>query len=153
MKKPILDPAVLAYFEQFTPEEQVTLHRLRDAILEVLPKGYQEVISYKMLGYVVPLSLYPEGYLNDPKVPLPYIAIAKQKHHFAFYTMGIFLIKDLFEEEKAKYEKEYGRLDHGLSCLRYRKPEKIAYPMIQKLVAAISVEEFIAWYKRSREKT
>ncbi|MFA6706490.1 MAG: hypothetical protein WCR91_01135, partial [Sphaerochaetaceae bacterium] len=35
---------------------------LRNVIVQNLPEGFEEQLSYTMVGYVVPLSVYPKGY-------------------------------------------------------------------------------------------
>ena len=61
--------------EQFIgglPEERrEVFNQLRLVIQENLPPGFSEVISYGMLAYVVPHSVYADGYHCDPKKPLP----------------------------------------------------------------------------------
>lgn len=148
----ITNPEIQAYLDQFPQDVQDVLNQARASILEVLPTGFEEQLNYGMIGYVVPLSLYPQGYLDDPTVPLPYFAIAKQKHHYAFYSMGLFMIKDLFEKEKASYESEVGKLDHGAACLRFRNVHKIPWKMIQTLASAITVDEYIQFYKKAKGK-
>jgi hypothetical protein len=44
-------------------------------------------MSYGMIGYVVPHSIYPAGYHCTPELPLPFINIASQKNHIGFYYM------------------------------------------------------------------
>ena len=67
------------YIEQIPTEKRDAFEKLRKVILENLPKGFSETVSYGMIGYVVPFSLYPNGYQSNPKQPLPYINIASQK--------------------------------------------------------------------------
>lgn len=138
------------YVSEFNSDEQVVLNKLRSAIKEVLPEGYEEGMQYGMISYFVPLSKYPKGYLNDPTVPVSYLAIAKQKHHYAFYSLAAYGLKDLFNKEKERYEKEYGKLDHGVSCIRFKKPQKIDYLMIQNIAKALSIDDFIAYYDKER---
>ncbi len=52
------------------------MKQLRATILENLPEGFVETISYGMIGYVIPHELYPAGYHCDPKQPLPFMSIA-----------------------------------------------------------------------------
>jgi len=49
------------YIEKLPDERKEAFNRLRETILEHLPKGFEECISYGMIGYVVPHSLYPKG--------------------------------------------------------------------------------------------
>ena len=50
------------YIKQLPEERQPVIQKLRETILANLPKGFEEVISYGMIGYVVPHSKYPAGY-------------------------------------------------------------------------------------------
>ena len=68
-----------AYVAVLPEERRDVIQKLRDCLNTNLPKGFEETISYGMLGYVVPHSLYPEGYHVDPKLPLPFINLASQK--------------------------------------------------------------------------
>lgn len=63
------------------------LSRVRQIILDNLPDGFEECMNYGMIGYVVPHSLYPAGYHCDPKLPLPFMALAAQKNSINFYHM------------------------------------------------------------------
>lgn len=58
---------------QNLPEERINaIESLRNIIKKNLPKGFEECISYGMIGYSVPHSLYPKGYHCDPKIALPF---------------------------------------------------------------------------------
>lgn len=138
------------YIKEFSAEEQDVLNQIRNCILENLPSGYVEGMQYGMMSYYVPLSAYPKGYLNDPDVPVSYIALAKQKHHYAFYSLATYALKELFEKEKKRYEQEYGKLDHGVACIRFRNKNKIDYQMIGRITAALSLEDYIAYYDKER---
>jgi hypothetical protein len=124
------------------------MNRLRQTIIENLPKGFEETMSYGMIGYVVPLSIYPSGYHCDPKLPLPFIAIASQKNFVAFYHMAIYADKSLhdwFAAEYSNYSKS--KLDMGKSCTRFKKPNEIPFELIGKLVQKITVEKWIEIYE------
>ena len=61
------------YLDELANDRRKAVSELRKVIKKNLPKGFSEVMSYGMLGYVVPHSLYPDGYHCDPKLPLPFI--------------------------------------------------------------------------------
>jgi hypothetical protein len=42
---------------------------VRKTINENLPDGYEEGMQFGMIGWYVPLSVYPAGYGENPKVP------------------------------------------------------------------------------------
>jgi len=58
------------YIKQLPEEKQETIAKLRNTVLENLPNGFEEQMSYDMLGFVVYHSLYPNGYHCDTKPPL-----------------------------------------------------------------------------------
>src|SRR5437764_1122083 len=91
------------YVESLPDDRKVAIAGLRKAIRKNLPKGFSEVMSYGMIGYVVPHSLYPPGYHCNPKLPLPFINLASQKNHVALYHMGLYLDKKLLGWFTAEY--------------------------------------------------
>ena len=138
------------YIAQLPEERKAAFSNLRSTILENLPKGFQECISYGMIGYVVPHSLYPPGYHCDPKLHLPFMNIASQKNFIAFYHMGIYAKKDLlnwFVEEYPKHCKL--KLDMGKSCVRFKKIEAIPYELIAELCTKMSPEDWIELYEKN----
>ena len=64
------------YLVQLPPDRREAMEKLRLVILENLPDGFEETMSYGMIGYVVPKSIYPKGYHANPKLPLPFLNLA-----------------------------------------------------------------------------
>ena len=85
------------YIAQLPDDRQGVLTKLRNTILQNLPKGFEEQISYGMLGYVVPHALYPNGYHCNPKLPLPFMNLASQKNYVALYHSGIYTNSKLYD--------------------------------------------------------
>lgn len=135
------------YLSQFSEDEQRTLNRIREKVKKVLPNGFEEMILYNMISYVVPLSYYPKGYHVTKGSPLPYFAIAKQKNFYAFYHMGYYAKPEIFEEFLVRYQAQYGKLDMGKSCFRFKKEDKIPYELLDLLLSHISVEEYVHYYE------
>ena len=50
------------YLDELPPDRKEAIGKIREAILNNLPEGFEEVMGYGMLGYVVPHSIYPKGY-------------------------------------------------------------------------------------------
>ena len=73
------------------------MEKLRDTIHSSLPDGFEEMINYNMPSWVVPHSLFPEGYHVDPELPLPFLSIASQRRHIGLYHMGIYASPALLE--------------------------------------------------------
>ena len=142
------------YFQLIPDDRKPAMNKLRQTILENLPKGFEETISYGMIGYVVPHSVYTSGYHCDPKLPLPFIAIASQKNFVAFYHMVIYADKDLNDWFIAEYPK-HSKLkpDMGKSCIRFKKPDQIPFELIGQLVQKVSVEKWIDIYETQIKKS
>ncbi|SCZ80109.1 DUF1801 domain-containing protein [Acidaminobacter hydrogenoformans] len=137
-----------AYLDSLPAERKAVLEKLRSVILENLPDGFEETISYGMLGYVVPHKLYPAGYHVNPKEPLPFISLASQKNYIALYHMGIYA----FPELQAWFAAEYAarvksKLDMGKSCIRFKKMDDIPYELVAELCRKITVEDYISKYE------
>jgi len=136
------------YLESLPEDRKIAINELRKVILANLPKGFEEIMSYGMLGYVVPHKLYPPGYHCNPKLPLPFMNIASQKNFIAVYHMGIYADPKLlkwFTEEYPKHS--ITKLDMGKSCLRFKKPEQIPYKLIGELAAKVTPQQWIATYE------
>lgn len=141
------------YLEQIPEERKAVFSKLRQTILKHLPKGFEEGISYGMIGYVVPHSLYPGGYHCDPKLPLPFLSIASQKNFIAFYHMGIYAKKELLDWFVAEYPKHCKtKLDMGKSCVRFKKMEDIPFDLLGELCSKMTPEEWISIYEKALKK-
>jgi len=142
--------SVKEYLEAVPEERQAHFNQLRQTILDNLPKGFEEAFQYNMVGYVVPHSLYPNGYHVKPAEPLPFLHIASQKNFIGLYHMGLYAdpkIHDWFVEEYPKHCTR--KLDMGKSCVRLKKMEEIPFELIAELIKKMSVKEYIALYEKS----
>ncbi len=141
------------YISQLPDDRKDALIRLREAILKNLPEGFAEQISYGMIGYVVTHTAYPPGYHCDPKLPLPFMALASQKNHIAVYHMGIYADKALMDWFVSNFPKHTkAKLDLGKSCIRFKKPEQIPYDLIGELAGKMAAEYWIHVYETTIKK-
>lgn len=138
------------YLDELPEERKEAILKLRQQILDNLPDGIEEAMSYGMLGYVVPHSLYPDGYHCTPELPLPFMNLANQKNFIGVYSMVIYAKKEIynwFTEEYAKRCKY--KLDMGKSCIRLKRMDDIPYDLIGELTAKMTTEEWIKLYEDS----
>ena len=139
---------ILEYISQLTEDRKEPISKLRNIINQNIDRGFSEEINYGMIGWVVPHSLYPEGYHCDPKLPLPFMSIASQKHFIAVYHMGVYANPKLLEWFISEYPKHCStKLDMGKSCIRFKKNENIPYNLIGELVAKMSANDWIMLYE------
>jgi len=136
------------------PEDRLeAFNKLHTVIVENLPEGFEPAISYGGLGYVVPHSIYPDGYHCKPIEPLPFAGIASQKNSINFYHMAIYTdqkILDWFLAEYPKHTKQ--KLDMGKSCIRFKKINDIPYDLIGELMQKLSVQDWISIYESKLKK-
>jgi hypothetical protein len=127
------------------PEDRNTaVTKIRGVILENIPKGFAETITYGMLSYVVPHSIYPKGYHCDPKLPLGFVSIASQKNFISLHHMGLYGNPKLLEWFVGEYPKHSKlKLDMGKGCVRFKKLDQIPYDLIGELMRKVTVEEWI----------
>jgi len=141
---------VAEYLKEIPEDRLPAMEQLRSVIRKHLPEGYEERMSYGMIGYVVPHHIYPAGYHCTPELPLPFMSIASQKNGLALYHMGLYADADLM----GWFLSEYGKVsakkpDMGKSCIRFSKPELIPFELIGKLSARLTVADWIALYEKS----
>lgn len=132
------------------PEERISaMKMLRETIKKNIPEGFEEMMNYGMIGYVVPHSIYPDGYHCTPELPLPFMNIASQKNFIALYHSGIYANEDLlnwFVEEYPKHVKT--KLDMGKSCIRFKKPDQIPFKLIAELSQKMTVKDWVEIYEK-----
>ena len=136
------------YLKELPEDRHAIISELRKIILENIPSGFEETMNYGMLGYVVPHSIYPDGYHCKPETPLPFINLASQKNHIGFYHMGIYSDTELMKWFTSEYPKHVsGKLDMGKSCIRFKNPDKIPLKLLGELVAKMTVDQWIEKYE------
>jgi len=138
------------YVDALPADRKMVISELRKVIKKNLPAGFSEVMSYGSIGYVVPHSIYPDGYYVDPARPLPFLNIASQKNFVAIYHMGVYAdrkLLDWFTKAFPKHSRQ--KLDMGKSCIRFKKMDQIPYALIGELVAKVSPVEWIETYERN----
>jgi len=145
--------SVEEYVNQLPEERKVVVKKLLSILRKDLPKGFEEALSYNMIGFVVPHSKYPDGYHCNPELPLPFINLASQKNFIALYHSGIYAKNELFNWFVTEYPKHCKyKLDMGKSCIRFKKMDDIPYELISELAKKMTVDEWITIYESAIKK-
>ena len=71
------------------PEDRISgVTELRNVVVENLPKGFEETMSYGMITYVVPHSIYPNGYHCNPKQAFTFYQYCISKKTYIITSHG-----------------------------------------------------------------
>lgn len=135
------------YLAELPEDRRQAMSAVRQAILDNLPEGYEEVMQYGMLSYIIPFSRYPETYNGQP---LAYVSLGSQKRYMSLYLMGIYGDVDGKNWFEAEAEKRGAGLDIGKACVRFKRIEDLPLDLVGEAVAKISVDQFIDMYEESR---
>ena len=142
--------SVAEYLAQVPADRRAAISAVRKVINDNLPNGYEEGIQFGMIGWYVPLSMYPEGYGENKKVPLPLVALASQKSGMVLHFLCFYANPTLSTWFVSEYKKTGKKLDMGKGCVRFKKLDDLALDVVSRTVARVSVEEHIANYRAAR---
>lgn len=140
---------VQEYLDELPEDRRSVVSAVRDVILQNLPAGYQECLSFGMIGYVLPLERYPDTYNGQP---LSYVALAAQKSHYAVYLTSLYMHPKKEAWLREAFQKAGKKLDLGKSCVRFKKLQDLPLDVIGEAVAATPPEDFIACYEAARRR-
>ena len=140
---------VAQYLAELPPDRRAALKALRKVILANLDDAYEEGMGYGMISYHVPHSLYPAGYHCDPKMPLPFAALASQKNHMSFYLMSAYGEGVAEAWLRQRFAAAGKKLDMGKCCIRFKKLEDLALDVLGEAVRRVPARDYIAHYERA----
>lgn len=141
--------SVNAYLKGLPPERRAVISAVRKVVLENLPKGYQESMTWGYPSYEVPLDACPETYNGKP---LCYAALAAQKNHYALYLMGAYADPKVGKSLASEFQKRGKKLDMGKSCLRFKSLDDLPLDVIGRVIASTPVDRMVDFFKRSRQR-
>ena len=84
----------VAYLAELDDDRRTAISAVRQVILANLPAGYEEVMQFGMIAYVVPFSLLAKTYNRQP---LMYLALASQKQYMSLYLTNVYVDAGLLD--------------------------------------------------------
>ena len=135
------------YLAELEPDRKESVSALRDVILENLPDGYEEVMQYGMISYVVPTSILADTYNGQP---LMYAALASQKRYMSLYLTNVYGDEGSAEWFRKRYAESGKKLNMGKSCVRSRNLEDLPLEVVGEAIALTPMDEFLEIYRASR---
>ena len=145
-----MSSTVAEYLAALPADRRAAISAVRKAINESLPDGYEEGIQWGMISWFVPLSMYPAGYGENPKVPLPLVMLASQKSGMVLHFLAFYGHPTLSTWFTSEYKKSGKKLDMGKGCVRFKKLGDLALDVVVRTVARVPVAEHIANYRAAR---
>jgi hypothetical protein len=136
---------VEGYLADLPDDRRAAISTLRELILANLPEGYDEMMLYGMISYVIPLADHPDTYNGQP---IAYLSLASQKRHMALYLNGVYGDRDA--DFRARYEATGRKLDMGKSCLRFTKLDDVALDVVADEIGRLTPDALIAQYEDAR---
>ena len=110
-------------------------------------------MNYGMPSFVIPHSIYSNGYHCDTTLPLPFIGVSNQKSSISLHHMGLYADPELLNWFKSEYPKHSNtKLDMGKSCIRFKKFNEIPYELIGILSNKMTVKNWIDIYEQNIKK-
>ncbi|CAN5366829.1 DUF1801 domain-containing protein [soil metagenome] len=140
--------AIRDYLDGLPEDRRATMSALRDVVVQHLPAGYTERVSYNMISYTIPLASYPNTYNGQP---LCYAAIAAQKSHFAVYLMGAYTDPGQAAWIAEAFRKRGKTLNMGKSCLRFKKLDDVPLDVLGEAIASLPPAKFIRLHEQARK--
>ena len=138
------------YLAELTPERCEAVSAVRDVILANLPEGYEEIMDFGMVSYVVPLARCPKTYNGHP---LQYAALSSEKSYVSVHLMSIYADAESQQWFVDSYRATGKKLDMGKACVRFKKLDDLPLDLIGEAVGRTSMEEWIRFYEASRSRS
>ncbi len=137
------------YLAELPGDRRAIVETVRATILDHLPEGFEETMTFGMLGYVVPLDRFPDTYNGQP---LGVISLANQKNHVAVYLMGVYADEAQREWFVDAWADSGKKLDMGKSCVRFKSLDDVALDVLGEAVARVSADDVIAGHEAAHPR-
>lgn len=140
---------VAQYLKELPPERRAIVAAVREVVLANLDPDFEEGMGYGMISWHVPHRVYPPGYHCNPKLPLPFAALASQKNYLSLYLTSVYAERAEESWLRKEFEKAGKKLDMGKCCVRFKSLDDLPLAVIGKAIARVRAREHIAHYERS----
>jgi hypothetical protein len=138
---------VSQYLAELSPERRAILEAVRAVVRANIDPVVEEGMTWGMIGWSIPHSVYPAGYHTKPEAAVPYACLASQKNYVSLYLpinySGRKLDMQWFRSEWAKTGK---KLDMGKSCVRFSRVEDLALDVIAASLRRFTASEYVRVY-------
>ena len=138
------------YIESLPEDRREAVRAIREVILANLPPGYEEGMSYGMIGYYVPLERFPDTYNGRP---LGLAALASHKNYISLYLNSVYGDRDTERWFKGRWAASGKTLNMGKSCVRIRRLQDVPLNVIGETIARADLDAFLEHYRAARSSS
>ena len=135
------------YLDELPEDRRESMQAVRRVVLDNLPDGYEEMMLYGMIGWAIPLEVYPETYNGHP---LAYASLGNQKNYMSLYLMNVYGDEVTEEWFKERYAASGKKLNMGKSCVRFKRADDLPLDLIGEVISRTPAEDYIRYYEQSR---
>ena len=135
------------YLDELPDDRRESMQAVRQVVLDNLPDGYEEMMLYGMIGWAIPLEVYPETYNGHP---LAYASLGNQKNYMSLYLMNVYGDQVTEEWFKERYAASGKKLNMGKSCVRFKRVDDLPLDLIGEVISRTPAEDYIRYYEQSR---
>ena len=137
------------YLTELPEGRRAAISAVRQVVLESLPQGYEEMMQFGMIGYMIPLERYPVTYNGQA---LQYAALASQKNYMSLYLMNVYSDEAVERWFVDRYKDSGKKLDMGKACVRFKSLQDLPIDLVGEAIALTPVDRFIERYEMSRNR-
>ncbi len=135
------------YLDELPDDRRESMQAVRQVVLDNLPDGYEEMMLYGMIGWAIPLEVFPETYNG---YPLAYASLGNQKNYMSLYLMNVYGDQVTEEWFKERYAASGKKLNMGKSCVRFKRADDLPLDLIGEVISRTPAEDYIRYYEQSR---
>lgn len=136
------------YIQELPEYRRETIKEMRQLILDNIPEGYDETISWGMINYEIPLEKYPDTYNNQP---LTYVGLSARDNDNALYLMAVYQDEDLQDWLEEQFEKENKEMHMDRTALKFHNINDLPLEAIAEIISRFSPDDYIEAYEEKRK--
>ena len=133
--------------KELPADRRTIVAAVRKVVLANLDDDFEEGM-YGMISWHVPHRVFPAGYHCNPKMPLPFAALASQKNYLSLYLMSVYAERAEEDWMRKEFERAGKKLDMGKCCIRFKTLDDLPLAVIGQAIARVSVKAHVAHYER-----
>jgi hypothetical protein len=139
--------SVQAYLKELPEDRRAAVEAVRKVVNDAIDADIEEGMQYGMICWYVPHRVFPAGYHVDPRIPLPYAALASQKHYLSLYLSTTYGEGGDGERWfRSEWAKTGRKLDMGKSCIRFKRFEDLASEVVAAALRRVDSKTHIRNY-------